>query len=133
MDHHATLEREIPAQFFENLRRRIRAHTPNKSAFGMDCWEWSGTMKKGSSYGVVHLSVKGDHMKVHAHRASFIAFNNKFIFPYDISHCCHNSQCVNPDHLSHEPHSINMDRERFGHSNDGEHLKSCIIGPKLEE
>ena len=55
---------------------------------------------------------------------------------YDISHCCHHSRCVNPDHLSHEPHDINRDRERercreagscYGHQADGKELKACIL------
>ena len=51
-------------------------------------------------------------MRVNAHRASYIAFNEIFVLPLDISHCCHESSCVNPNHLSHEPHDINIERER---------------------
>ena len=129
-----------PPQFYENLRRRIDAKTPNKSANGVGCWEWCGTKKFSSAYGVVNLTVGGDHLCVHAHRASYMAFNNKFILPHDISHCCHHSLCVNPNHLSHEPHEINMARERcrrsgscFGHESDGKPLKPCIFGDKPEE
>lgn len=28
----------------------------------------------------------------------------------DASHLCHNSECLNPDHIIFEPHSINMNR-----------------------
>jgi hypothetical protein len=51
-------------------------------------------------------------MVVNAHRAAYVAFSNRYVLPYDISHCCHQSICVNPTHLSHEPHYIKMDRER---------------------
>ena len=131
---------EIPPKFYEDLRRRIQAKTPNKSAYGLGCWEWCGTKKRGSEYGVVHLTVGGDHLHVHAHRASYMAFNNKFILPYDISHCCHHGSCVNPNHLSHEPHDINMAREMcrnaescFGHESGGKALKPCIFADEPGE
>ena len=59
-------------------------------------------------------------MFVNAHRASYIAFNEKFLLPLDISHCCHEKLCVNPEHVSHEEHEVNMDRE------DCKEFKKCI-------
>jgi hypothetical protein len=133
-------EAEIPQKFYDNMKCRIRTKAPNKKAFEKECWEWEGAMKLDSGYGIVHITIKGDRLCVHAHRAAYMAFNNKFILPYDISHCCHQSKCVNPDHLSHEWHSINMDREECrrvrkcsGHEMDGRILKSCILGPSKKE
>ena len=134
------VDSEIPQIFYDKLKDRVLAKTPNKNSNNMGCWNWTGGMKKGGRYGIVYLRIKGDRMCVHAHRASYIAFNRKFILPYDISHCCHHSRCVNPDHLSHEPHDINIDRERCrevgsccGHQTDGEVLKACIFKQTPEE
>ena len=131
---------DIPPISYDNLKQCILAKTPNKNSYGMGCWEWEGTLKKGGRYGVIDLRIQGDRMRVHAHRGSYIAFNKKFLLPYDISHCCHHSRCVNPDHLSHEPHDINRDRERcreagscYGHQADGKELKACIFKQTPEE
>lgn len=37
-----------------------------------------------------------------AHQAASMAFNELLDLPLDISHVCHVSLCVNPDHLSHK-------------------------------
>lgn len=131
----ASVGNEIPDRFYDRLRERMLRKISDKDANGMGCWEWSGAKKGGSNYGVVHLRIGIDRMVVHAHRASYIAFNRRFLLAYDISHCCHHSSCINPDHLSHEPHTINMDRERCrkaktcsGHIGiNGEALKQCLF------
>ena len=46
-----------------------------------------------------------------AHRASYMAFNQCIDLPHDISHVCHRKKCVNPAHLSHEEHHVNIERE----------------------
>lgn len=129
---------EIPPVFYERLRLRIMRKTMNKNAFDKGCWEWEGS-KWGSVYGTCVLSLpKGDKMRVNAHRAAYIAFSNQFVLPFDISHCCHQSRCVNPDHLSHEPNELNVERERCrkagactGHCYDGASLQACIFADKV--
>ena len=122
--------------FYERLRIRIVKWTPNKKAYNKGCWEWDGPRKSGSSYGTCNLYIPGgDQMRVNAHRASYIAHNQRFVLPYDISHLCHECKCVNPNHLSHETHAINMEREiccKAGgctehYHDDGSKLKSCIF------
>ena len=101
--------------FYESLRKRIVKWTPNKkAAYNKGCWQWDRPRKGGSSYGTCNLYLPGgDQMRVNAHRASNISNNQRFILPCDISHLCHESKCVHgPDHLSHETHAINMDRDR---------------------
>jgi hypothetical protein len=120
---------DIPPQFYEKLRIRVLSKV-SKDRFGKGCWEWRGCMRKDGKYGRVSLNIRGDRMYVNAHRASYIAFTECFVLPNDISHCCHEKLCVNPDHLSHEEHCINRSRARCieagqcqGH---GEH-KPCIL------
>ena len=126
---------DLPSAFYDRLRRRMEKNVISKTAFNKGCWLWAGSMKSNSTYGTCYLSLpKGDRMRVNAHRASYIAFNEIFVLPLDISHCCHESSCVNPNHLSHEPHDINIERERcrkaggcFGHSYNGTQLKPCMF------
>ena len=131
---------DIPQEFYDKLRRRVLAKIPNKSTNILGCWLWGGAYKKNSHYGIEYISIRGDRMCVGAHRAAYIAFNRKFCLPYDISHCCHNPACVNPAHLEHEMHCINMERERCrevvfcrGHQMEGKNLKSCLFANNMEE
>ena len=128
-------EAEIPPRFYTNLRKRIYKNVSDMNANGLGCWEWGGPKKTGANCGSVHLRLGMDRTTVNAPRASFIAFNEKFVLGDDISHCCHHSSCVNPSHLSHETHDINMAREQCrkpkqcsGHTNaHGEALKHCLF------
>ena len=131
----ADAEDDIPSVFYDRLQKRILKYVGDKNWHGMGCWQWIGRKKSGGSYGIVHLRVGGDRMCVHAHRASYIACHRKFILPGEISHCCHHGGCVNPQHLEHEKHDINMDREKCrrarkcgGHTSScGNVLKDCLF------
>jgi len=58
------------------------------------CWVWTG--KKGQDmYG--QISVNGKRKR--AHRVSFELFKEKILPGMLILHSCHNTLCVNPDHL----------------------------------
>jgi len=98
-----------PAEFYADLRHRIEL----KISLIGDCWEWTGYKKAPDfKYGKISITFMGVNQKVGAHRASYMGFNETFNLTDDISHICHNKVCVNPNHLSHEPHEINMERER---------------------
>lgn len=47
------------------------------------------------------------------HRLTYMLYTNNFDLPkgMEISHRCHEKHCVNPEHLSLEPHGVNMDRQ----------------------
>ncbi len=51
---------EIQSKFYERLRKRILSKVGNKSAFGMDCWEWTGQKKIGRepNYGIISTMVE---------------------------------------------------------------------------
>jgi hypothetical protein len=71
-----------------------------------------------------------------AHQASHMTAKKYIDLPLDISHVCHKKLCVNPDHLSHEEHVVNVDREicrrkgqcTFPHrsADDTQLFKKCI-------
>lgn len=123
----------IPLVFYERLRKRIVKNSKT-NCFNKGCWEWTGQLKNKTKYGKIDLQIGSDKLTSHAHRAAYIAYNNRFKLAYDVSHCCHEPGCVNPAHLEHEPHVINVGRERcrkaglcLGHEHDGKQLKPCIF------
>ena len=60
----------------------------------------------------------GKSIYVTAHRAMYMCIKQISSIPrnYEISHLCHNSRCIRPDHLTMEPHAINMERLRCTHT-----------------
>lgn len=76
------------------------------------CRIWTG--RQVNHYGVVRY--KNPHTgvwrTVSAHRFIIILDNKNFDLPADLdaSHLCHNSLCVEREHLVLEPHSINNNR-----------------------
>ncbi|CAH1797802.1 unnamed protein product, partial [Owenia fusiformis] len=76
------------------------------------CTFWGGGVRK-DGYG--RLSVKwpgsSKFSNTCAHRVSYlVAYPEKIGLDGDISHLCHNRCCINPDHLTLEPHTINNTR-----------------------
>lgn len=63
------------------------------------CWLWTGGIDitdAGISYGYMWLS---HTKKVRAHRFSYELYKGKIPLGFQIRHMCHNSLCVNPNHL----------------------------------
>jgi hypothetical protein len=87
-----------------------------------ECKLWTGAIKKCGptkqlKYGVVGCKINGKWVTVAAHRLSYslqygVHLDQLNREGYDISHLCHNSLCINPHHLSFEPHSVNNNRQR---------------------
>ena len=124
-----------PERFYANLRRRIEQKSIKKALESGTCWEWFGCKKApDNKYGRISITFMGVSQSVGAHRASYMAFNEIFNLKNDISHICHQPSCVNPDHLSHEEHAVNLERAECrekgvcrGHAC----YKSCIINGKF--
>ena len=79
------------------------------------CMLWTGTKKKGTSYGVICCFWQGKFRTFSVHRLVFVFHNGLHIDDItqsgmDVSHLCHNTLCVNPQHLSYEPHQTNTVR-----------------------
>ena len=77
-----------------------------------ECILWIMTPRP-SGYGVIKFKspITGQYHTVNAHRLSLMVFNETLdVDSLDISHLCHNRLCMLKDHLSAEPHSVNMSR-----------------------
>jgi len=59
-----------------------------------DCWEWIGG-KNSLGYGLFYR----DGRQGGAHRATYEVYNGPIADGLVIDHLCHNTGCVNPDHL----------------------------------
>lgn len=75
--------------------------------------------QKVSDYGRQSIGLAGRHtqMNMLAHRVMYMCVMCVPAIPrgMDVSHLCHNTLCLRFDHLSLEPHSVNMERQRCLH------------------
>lgn len=90
-----------------------------KVSIGSQCWEWTGA-KDVQGYGV--LKYKGTRTLAHRYSAQLQA--KRDITGEIVDHLCHNTSCVNPDHLRLTDHSGNMQNLRGAQANS----KSGIRG-----
>ena len=108
------------------------------------CHIWQGSLsstgrRHTSRYGQCWVTPVEHNQKPFKTSAHIVAFflENRTIPEKgvtDISHICHNSLCVNIEHLVKEIHWINIDRNRcketnycFGHTKGEQQFKSCIF------
>lgn len=91
---------------------RLTARLDRNHILQGHCHIWSKSVNS-RGYPMIKISVTGQGSHTYlAHRIIYslhhnTILRNKFIH---ISHLCHNKLCINPDHLSLEPPSINMAR-----------------------
>ena len=98
--------------FFEKYIKKLKENS--HIGENQECIIWHGPLTKDGKYGLISISnpVSGIWQKKKAHRLSFMIHikNLDLNSDLDCSHLCHNSLCVNPDHISLEPHHINNNR-----------------------
>lgn len=103
-----------------------------------DCVLWTSTTSKDGKYGVLSYKhpTENKWKKITVHRLAYmLSINNLNIDPnLDCSHLCHNSLCVNVEHLSLESKPINNNRNtclRRGFCQNHENLPPCMLHLKL--
>ena len=81
------------------------------------CHLWHGATSHGYPRCTVQRS-NGPNFQTGGHQISFfLSREEPIVTDYHISHLCHVSLCVNPEHLSQEPPSINRQRNTCKKSN----------------
>ena len=104
-----------------------------------DCHIYTGTVKwcRGAPYGWTDRTIKGTRYRRCAHQVALMVAWGMPQLPSDgqeVSHLCHNSLCVNPVHLSYEPHHVNNNRTLCMHENHcfghGQY-PACLIDCRL--
>ena len=99
--------------FFEKNRLLIaKKSEPNANG----CRIWLGTLKRGPiRYGVVNAKFPdGKWRNLHVHRLRYLVYLQVLALApgLDVSHLCHEPLCVALEHLSIEPHHLNLERQR---------------------
>ena len=105
--------------FFKNILHDLKRNS-TVLACGHNCIEWNGACTD-TGYGRKRVTWPDGQKSIEkTHRLAFMAYNkilpdkllktNEFGQQLDVSHLCHNKKCINEDHLVHEPHVTNMDR-----------------------
>lgn len=113
--------------FFKNVldlseaeKYRLSKHFDRYIIATSDCHTWQGRTD-AYGYGEIRFKFRGVRLCLKAHRVVFALANPHLPLQtgsYDVSHLCHNRQCVKPEHLSYEPHSVN--NKRLACKNEGE-------------
>lgn len=97
-------------------------------------WDGSKVTKNGVDYGYKYVKLPYRQLKSrqYTHRLAYMLKYRNYDLPrqFDVSHLCHNSLCINPDHLTLEPHNVNNNRihcvnenKCFGH----QPYKDCLL------
>ena len=136
-------------QLNEQVEEYYKDQSITTDVNGCHIWQLnlsSNTRRNSSRYGLINIKIEdkvnkttcwrrlGAHIVVYFLRTSQVPLKGVT----DISHLCHNSLCVNFDHLNREPHSINIQRYTsqckttkicLGHTDEksGDVFPKCII------
>lgn len=112
-------------------------HTSSMTPEG--CRIWHGPTKSrtraGKIYGYLSIKLPRDEKRKnrYAHRLAFMAANNMLeadLGSLHVSHLCHNTLCVNKNHLSLESATVNNSRRecfRSGHCTGHGDKPDCIL------
>ena len=121
--------------FWEKIERSLQKNSV-KGVGG--CILWSGSLDR-HGYGRKTVTwCPGKQPKCElAHRVAYMLHYKVTELPHmnhagdnlDVSHLCHIKHCINPDHLTFEPHSKNMSRDTCfkNGSCSMEHSPPCIL------
>lgn len=107
----------------EQYREKIDAHMKRYEIDDNGCWNWTGrTLKQKppitGRYGAISLN---KNTKLFVHRLSYAYHHNDEPAELVVRHKCHNSLCLNPEHLHTGTNDDNMrDMKEAGRSTFGE-------------
>lgn len=120
---------------------KYRQKIEENSAMGLngECLIWQGACTPNGKYGVLNCKLPDARgwRQMHVHRLAYMMQHGILQFPNaDVSHLCHNTKCVNVNHLVLEPHGFNNSRQTcvscghcLGHPAP---LPDCKIDLKME-
>lgn len=75
------------------------------------CWVWTGTITS-AGYGQITFCFGGSKANYLAHRVSYTLMADEIPDGLELDHLCHNTRCVNPEHLDPVTHAVNLSRSR---------------------
>lgn len=105
---------------FDAWKQHFQSKLDEKSVVHQNgvCILWTGYCRdrgRGVYYGEIKATYPGINeksKKISVHRlAYFIKHPEHYGMEGDCSHLCHNTTCINTDHISLEPHYVNNNRQ----------------------
>ena len=127
----------IQNAIFRRIEEKLAANSVDLD--GNNCRLWTGyQMGKNIRvrYGQTRFKLPYDDFSklYYVHRLSYMARTQNIQIPpgLHVSHLCHRSLCVNPDHLSLEPAAVNVQRQQCGdvctgHKMGDMEFPACIL------
>lgn len=97
--------RKVPARrspYGTLFERMVANSEPADPENPRACWVWTGKVRSGGSHTYPHVNVyrNGQHRTVKAHRLMMEEVLGRPLAPgVEVDHLCHNTLCINPDHL----------------------------------
>ncbi len=96
----------------------------NKTSDAKGCWNWVG-YKKSSGHGQIRINKKTIYVHRLSYELHFGPIEKNILVLHKPEPICHNSCCINPEHLYTGTHTDNQnDRTTDGTSNRGERCGS---------
>lgn len=126
----------MSSDLIENYRKLLQTKVVLSSENGV-CQLWHRTSK---GYGRISITFQGVTKTVYAHRLSYFLNKGDISSLWDksitdsCSHLCHNSLCINAEHISLEPSHINNERKCCLTSNMCMHhdgFRDCLLHLKI--
>lgn len=104
---------------YNTLLERLVANTmiPEGQSQDTGCWQWTAASKHSrrspNRYPQMNMRIDGKHTTVAPHRVMCeIMLDRPLTADEEPDHLCHNTLCINPDHLDPVHHLINKGRIR---------------------
>ena len=101
--------------WFNHQKSRLQNNYDIEGPFECHIWKKGGTGPPNQKYGTIKVKFPGmSHSRtVYVHRLSYMCSRKTIHLPagLHISHLCHNTLCINPQHLSLEPQYVNNGRK----------------------
>ena len=101
--------------WFNHHKAILEEHSESEGPLKCQIWKRGGVGKPGHKYGTVRVKFpwRNQSQNVYVHRLSYMCYRKSFNLPkaLHVSHLCHNTLCINPEHLSLEPQHINNARK----------------------
>lgn len=101
--------------WFNHQKSRLQENFAVEGPLGCHVWKRGGCGRPNKKYGTIRVKFPGmDHSKnIYVHRLSYMCSRRTLDLPagLHVSHLCHNTLCIKPEHLSLEPHYVNNGRK----------------------
>jgi hypothetical protein len=123
-------------QFKANLKLKIQNNSVEFGRKGCIMWVGGRSGAKSPQYGRLNVKFPNEpySKKYYTHRLAYMLGSDMWDLPngLHVSHRCHFSLCVNFEHLSLEPQSLNNERQMCGdicsgHKINDTQFPDCIL------